>query len=107
MCTINGFGSQVVGLDLSGAMLRNARRRREQDGARFGLVQNLQASAMLANRPTPWMGAEERICAYAPMLWFAVLAIGLLRAQAHRSEGNRRTQTTVPTMTRIGAPPGR
>jgi hypothetical protein len=36
---------------------------------------------MTANEPTPWMGVEERVTAYAPMLWFVVLAIGLLRAQ--------------------------
>ncbi|HEU5099455.1 MAG TPA: hypothetical protein VFU22_10580 [Roseiflexaceae bacterium] len=28
------------------------------------------------------LGVEERMNAYASMLWFAVLAIGLLRAQA-------------------------
>lgn len=47
----------------------------------FGLLQGLQTSAMIANEPTPWMGVEERITAYVPMLWFAVLAISLLRAQ--------------------------
>jgi hypothetical protein len=36
---------------------------------------------MEANQPTPWMGTEERINIYATMLWVAVLAIGLLRAQ--------------------------
>jgi hypothetical protein len=36
---------------------------------------------MAANEPTPWMGIEERINIYATMLWVAVLAIGLLRAQ--------------------------
>jgi hypothetical protein len=30
---------------------------------------------------TPWMGITERISIYAIMLWVAVLAIGLLRAQ--------------------------
>ena len=47
----------------------------------FGLLMGLQTSAMTANQPTPWMGIEERITAYAEMLWFMVLAIGLLRAQ--------------------------
>ena len=47
----------------------------------FGLLMGLQTSAMTANQPTPWMGVEERITAYAEMLWFAVLAVGLLRAQ--------------------------
>jgi hypothetical protein len=48
----------------------------------FGLLQSLQMNALTANKPTPWMGVEERITAYAPMLWFVVLAIGLLRAEA-------------------------
>jgi hypothetical protein len=47
----------------------------------FGLLMGLQTSAMTANQPTPWMGVEERITAYAEMLWFVMLAVGLLRAQ--------------------------
>jgi len=46
-----------------------------------GLLTGLQTSALTANEPTPWLGAYERMNAYASMLWFAVLAIGLLRAQ--------------------------
>jgi hypothetical protein len=34
------------------------------------------------------MGLTERIIIYATMLWFAVLAIALLRAQAERSQDN-------------------
>lgn len=51
----------------------------------FGVVQGVQAGALQANQPTPWMGVEERVTAYAPMLWFAVLAIGLLRAEATKA----------------------
>jgi hypothetical protein len=47
----------------------------------FGVLASLQAGQMAANEPTPWMGIEERINIYATMLWVAVLAIGLLRAQ--------------------------
>ena len=47
----------------------------------FGTLASLQAGKMAANEPTPWMGIEERINIYATMLWVAVLAIGLLRAQ--------------------------
>jgi hypothetical protein len=46
-----------------------------------GLLVGLQTSALTANQPTPWLGAYERTNAYASMLWFAVLAVGLLRAQ--------------------------
>ena len=50
----------------------------------FGVLASLQAGRMAANQPTPWMGIEERINIYATMLWVAVLAIGLLRAQKAR-----------------------
>jgi hypothetical protein len=50
----------------------------------FGVLASLQAGRMEANQPTPWMGIEERINIYATMLWMAVLAIGLLRAQNAR-----------------------
>ena len=47
----------------------------------FGVLTSLQAGKMVADEPTPWMGLTERINIYATMLWVAVLAIGLLRAQ--------------------------
>jgi hypothetical membrane protein len=50
----------------------------------FGVLTSLQVNRMTANQPTPWMGIEERINIYASMLWVAVLAIGLLRAQKAR-----------------------
>ena len=50
----------------------------------FGVLASLQVGRMVANQPTPWMGIEERINIYATMLWMAVLAIGLLRAQKAR-----------------------
>jgi amino acid transporter len=50
----------------------------------FGVLASLQAGQMQANEPTPLMGIEERINIYATMLWVAVLAIGLLRAQKAR-----------------------
>ena len=50
----------------------------------FGVLTSLQIGQMAANQPTPWMGIEERINIYATMLWMAVLAIGLLRAQKAR-----------------------
>jgi hypothetical protein len=50
----------------------------------FGTLASLQAGQLAANEPTPWMGIEERINIYATMLWVAVLATGLLRAQKTR-----------------------
>jgi hypothetical protein len=47
-----------------------------------GMLVGMQTSAMTANQPTPWLGAYERMNAYASMLWIAALAGGLLQAQA-------------------------
>jgi len=38
-------------------------------------------TAFIANQPTPWMGAAERASQYATNLWYAVLAVLLLRKQ--------------------------
>jgi hypothetical protein len=47
----------------------------------FGLS---YVSAVFANQPTPWMGASERAAQYATNLWYAVLAIVLLRPRGGR-----------------------
>lgn len=52
-----------------------------------GLVMSMQTGAMTANEPTPWMGLEERVTAYAPILWIAILATGLLRSGAVGERG--------------------
>src|SRR5690606_15225344 len=36
-------------------------------------------NAVIANEPTPWMGAAERAAQYATNLWYAVFAVVLLR----------------------------
>jgi hypothetical protein len=50
----------------------------------FGVLSGQQGGRAEANLPTPWLGLEQRINAYTFMLWVAVLAIGLLRAQKAR-----------------------
>jgi len=62
----------------------------------FGLVQSLQAGDLAANRSTPWMGVEERITAYAPMLWYVLLAIGLLRADASMTQSQLEPPSVTP-----------
>lgn len=37
---------------------------------------------VIANQPTPWMGATERAAQYATNLWYAVFAVVLLRQRA-------------------------
>jgi hypothetical protein len=47
----------------------------------FGVLTGLQAPRLAAGQPTPWRGLTERVIIYATMLWFAVLAVVLLRAE--------------------------
>ena len=54
----------------------------------FGLLAGLEQPQLAANLPTPWMGLWERIDIFATMLWIAVLAIALLRAQVQRPKDN-------------------
>ena len=37
---------------------------------------------IIANQPTPWMGATERAAQYATNLWYAVFAVVLLRERS-------------------------
>jgi hypothetical protein len=43
-------------------------------------------SAVIANQPTPWMGAIERAAQYVTNVWYAVLAVMLLRQEAGASQ---------------------
>ena len=63
----------------------------------FGMLTSLQTGRMVANQPTPWMGLEERVCAYVPMLWFVALAIGLLRTATVQPEAAARTSVAAPS----------
>jgi len=45
----------------------------------FGLWSGLDAPKLEAGLETPWLGLKERIFWYAYQLWFAVLAVTLLR----------------------------
>ncbi len=51
----------------------------------FGALTGLQIPRLAAGESTPWMGLTERVNIYATMLWFAVLAIILLRAEKRPS----------------------
>ncbi len=54
----------------------------------FGVLTGLQIPQLEAGQYTPWMGLTERINIYATMLWFAALAIALLRAHEERPQDN-------------------
>jgi hypothetical protein len=45
----------------------------------------LSAAQLVANQPSPWIGVTERILIYGYMLWVAVLAIVLLRAEKRQT----------------------
>jgi hypothetical protein len=47
----------------------------------FGVLTGLDGPRLAANLPTPWMGVYECINVFGFMLWIAVLAVGLLRAE--------------------------
>lgn len=66
----------------------------------FGALAGLQIPQMGANQPTPWMGLEERINIYAIMLWMALLAVGLLRAEATRPSRQLGRPPETPRTTR-------
>ncbi len=57
----------------------------------FGALTGLQAPALAAGQPTPWLGLTERINIYSFMLWVVVLAIVLLRAE--KGLGSMRMRT--------------
>lgn len=51
----------------------------------FGAWSGMDAPRIEAGLATPWMGVKERIFWYAYQLWFAVLALTLLREPPARS----------------------
>jgi hypothetical protein len=58
--------------------------------------------AVMANQPTPWMGAAERAAQYATNLWYAVFAVVLLReerpASARRDADSNAASVTGPVL---------
>ena len=48
----------------------------------FGAVVGMQAPKIPEGLSTPWMGLFERVNVYGYMLWVAVFAVILLRAQS-------------------------
>ena len=52
----------------------------------FGTLAGLDGPGIAANLPTPWVGVTERISVFSYMLWVAVFARGLLRAQSQLLE---------------------
>jgi hypothetical protein len=55
-----------------------------------GILMGLDGPRIAANLPTPWVGVWQRITIGAYLLWFAVLAIALLRLQHTEAVTGRR-----------------
>ncbi len=62
----------------------------------FAFLAGVQIPQMSQGRTTPWMGLEERVNIYATMLWVAVLATALFRAQATTTTQRLRKPTVLP-----------
>lgn len=56
----------------------------------FGAVAGVQRPVIAANQPTPWHGVYERINISGYLLWMAVVAVVLLRAQRRQSPTDQR-----------------
>jgi len=65
----------------------------------LGLLTSVQAKGLVTGAPTPWIGLAERACIGAFLLWVAVLALALRRAEgtptttSGRGEGVARATT--------------
>jgi hypothetical protein len=54
----------------------------------FGALAGLDGPRIAANLPTPWVGVTERINIFGYLLWFAVLALALIRVPDTTAGGN-------------------
>ena len=54
-----------------------------------GALTGLDASHVAANAATPGLGVTERIAVFGSMLWYAMLAIGLMRARPSAGANDR------------------
>jgi len=52
----------------------------------FGTLAALDGPRVQANLPTPWLGVTERTMFFSALLWFAVLALVLLRTHGEGTE---------------------
>ncbi|MFN8513357.1 MAG: DUF998 domain-containing protein [Thermomicrobiales bacterium] len=62
----------------------------------FGTLAGLDGPRLAANLPTPWMGVTERINIFGYMLWVAVLAVGLWRAEGTVARSEREKLRAIP-----------
>jgi hypothetical protein len=72
-----------------------------------GALTGLEGPKVADNQSTPWIGVTERIVVFGSMLWIAVLAAGLLRAEATKAPSRlgRQAATTRTMLDRHGNVP--
>ncbi len=63
-----------------------------------GIVTFLEASQSTTIQPIPWLGVTERLNIYGYMVWLAVLAITLLRAEQEQGSTNRSDAARAQTL---------
>jgi hypothetical protein len=71
--------SMAIGASALGARFRRYSVATIVTAGAFGALTGPQAPKVQHNEPTPWIGVTERIMIFGSMLWYAVLAIGLMR----------------------------
>lgn len=62
----------------------------------FGALVGVEAPGIATGKPTPWIGITERVNIGAFLLWVAVLAISLLRAEPRAARKTSRPGRRVP-----------
>jgi len=70
----------------------------------FGMLTGLQGKAVATGAPTPWIGLTERVCIGAFLLWVAVLAVALLRADRVPTTKRERPRERVAPATTHSVP---
>lgn len=52
----------------------------------FSILMGIQSPGVAKDESTPWIGVTERILVFGSMLWYAVLAVALVRRERGRSQ---------------------
>jgi hypothetical protein len=71
--------SMAIGASALGARFRRYSIATIVTAGSFGALTGPRAPKVQRNQPTPWIGVTERIMIFGSMLWYAVLAIALMR----------------------------
>jgi hypothetical protein len=82
--TLIFFASMIAGLGVFGRRFRYYTLATIAVVLVAGVLTGLAAPGVQKDESTPWIGVTERVSVFGSMLWYAVLAVGLLRRPAER-----------------------